>query len=206
MIRLTTIIAALLLAVLLASASNVLFNLADFTTATITNRVVMITPQSTPMASGTNIISSDRIRYATDTNGQFTVTNMIGPATYKVELLGAYATTPFFITLTNGSASVNAKDFISTATNTTVYNTYLTAIDQRIAAWFTNSSVTFGAGTNSYSVTNSLAALTSFFWASIATDDATADNLRVIPATGYFTIKLKTAPTASTIIHWFMKP
>ena len=64
--------------------------------------------------------------------------------------------------------------------------------------------VNIGPGTNTVYVTNSTAAATSVLVGSVATGDATAAGLSLVPSSGLITIKLVTAPTAETAINWIL--
>lgn len=97
------------------STNTVTFNLADFTSQPITNRMVKIEPRSTPRGGQTNaVLSRDSlIRYA-DTNGTFVLTNM-SYGTYLCTLLGPYAKTEFRITVPETNDVFNASDILSSA-------------------------------------------------------------------------------------------
>jgi len=103
---------AALLCVIFSRAADVTFNLADFTTVGITNRVVYIWPKSTPRRNATDLIlSRDRKTYVSDTNGTFTVTNMT-LGNYLCELQGPYAKTPFRIYVEDTNGTLNASDLL----------------------------------------------------------------------------------------------
>jgi len=109
---------ALLLTAFATPAADVTFNLADFTTTVVTNRPVKIEPKSAPKAWPTNLIVSrdSLIRYS-DTNGTFTITNMVA-GTYACELLGPYARTAFRIYVDDTNTTLNASDLLISATDT----------------------------------------------------------------------------------------
>src|SRR5574343_2053301 len=90
-----------------ASAADISFNLQDFQTGPIGTKRVSIFPLMTPTVSGSSVITSDRIAYTTAADGTFTATNMV-PGTYRVEVLGPYGTTTFYIA--TGSTNANAID------------------------------------------------------------------------------------------------
>jgi hypothetical protein len=95
-----------------ARAADVTFNLADFTTTAITNRVVFIWPKSTPRMNATDLIlSRDRKSYVSDTNGTFTVTNMTA-GYYLCQLQGPYAKTDFRIYCDDTNGTLNASDLL----------------------------------------------------------------------------------------------
>ena len=96
-------------------AADVTFNLADFTTTAITNRMVKIEPKSTPrLGPSDKIISRDSLIRYSDTNGTFTVTNMVY-GTYAVTLMGPYAKTEFRIYVDDTNATLNASDLLVSA-------------------------------------------------------------------------------------------
>lgn len=108
---------ALLFACLSAGAADVTFNLADFTTTAITNRQVKIEPKSTPrLGPANNIISRDSLFRYSNTNGTFTVTNMVYGA-YMVTLMGPYARTEFRIYVDDTNATLNASELLISATD-----------------------------------------------------------------------------------------
>lgn len=92
--------------------ADVVYNIRDFTTST-NLRKAQITPLSTPAVIGTNIIQSDRLPFTNITDGSFTVTNMVGPVTYRVELIGPFTTTTFTNLIPDTNITINAKDYIS---------------------------------------------------------------------------------------------
>ena len=98
---------AALLVCLSARSANVAFNLADFTTTGITNRLVQITPIANPKAVGTQIISADRLYYYSDTNGTFTASNVV-VGKYTCELLGPYARSRFCLQVPDATTNVDA--------------------------------------------------------------------------------------------------
>lgn len=99
-------------AVYSTQGANVVYNVRDFTTSTNLRRA-QITPLSTPAVVGTNIIQSDRLTFTNITDGNFTVTNMVGPVTYRVELIGPFTTTTFTNLIPDTNITINAKDYIS---------------------------------------------------------------------------------------------
>lgn len=67
--------------------------------------------------------------------------------------------------------------------------------------------VNFAAGATALTVTNSLVATTSYVFATIRTNDATAIIKNVIPGAGSFTINLNAAATAETsVAFWVINP
>lgn len=108
-------ILAILLFPILAFGANVTFNLADFTTTTITNRPVKIEPKSTPKGWPVDlIISRDSLTKYSNTNGTFTVTNMVA-GTYLCTLMGPYARSEFRIYVDDTNATLNASDLLVSA-------------------------------------------------------------------------------------------
>lgn len=99
-------------------AADVVFNLADFTTVAITNRQVRIEPKSTPrLGPSDKIISRDSLIRYSDTNGTFTVTNIVY-GTYLCSLMGPYARTEFRIYVDDTNATLNASDLLISANET----------------------------------------------------------------------------------------
>ncbi len=78
-------------------------------------RKVYITPLSAPNIDGANIGTLDRQTYTTDAAGSLIVSNLITPASYRVELAGRFITTAITNTfpLTNGL--IAAAGFTSTS-------------------------------------------------------------------------------------------
>lgn len=113
-----SLLIAISLGLTVCRAANVTFNLADFTTKVITNRVVFITPKSTPKSNPIDLIlSRDRKTYVSDTNGTFTVTNMTY-GLYQCQLQGPFAKTEFRIYVTDTNGTLNASDLlVSSAEN-----------------------------------------------------------------------------------------
>jgi hypothetical protein len=65
-------------------------------------------------------------------------------------------------------------------------------------------SVNFAAGATSLVVTNSLCTTSSVILVSMATNDATANGLRVVAGSGSFTIYMLVAPTAETRVNFLL--
>ena len=68
----------------------------------------------------------------------------------------------------------------------------------------TSGSVNFAAAATSLVVTNSLCTTSSVIHCTIATNDATAANVKAVAAAGSFTIYLTTAPTAETRVNFLL--
>ena len=68
----------------------------------------------------------------------------------------------------------------------------------------TSGSVNFAAAATSLVVTDSLVTTSSVIICTIATNDATAANVKAVAASGSFTIYLGTAPTAETRVNFFI--
>lgn len=113
--RTVSIILALLLC-FNGGAATVYFDIADFTTVPSAYRTLKITPATMPSVSGTNIIVKDSRSQITTGYGRVSFTNVVA-GTYDVAFTGPNATTSFQITVTNSSATINAKDIISVETN-----------------------------------------------------------------------------------------
>ncbi len=103
-----------------AFGANVVFNLADFTTTTITNRPVKIEPKSSPKGWPVDlIISRDSLTKYSDTNGTFTVTNKVA-GTYVCTLMGPYAKSEFRIYVDDTNSTLNASALLISANDTGV--------------------------------------------------------------------------------------
>ena len=68
----------------------------------------------------------------------------------------------------------------------------------------TSGSVNFAAAATSLVVTNSMCATSSVIHCTIATNDATAANVKAVAGAGSFTIYLTTAPTAETRVNFLL--
>lgn len=115
----TTIALLLCLASLFAlgSTNTVTFNLADFTSQRITNRLVKIEPKSTPRSGQTNsVLSRDSFLRYSDTNGTFILTNM-SYGLYLCTLMGPFAKSEFRIYVPETNDTFNASDLLTTDTD-----------------------------------------------------------------------------------------
>ena len=112
------LLAILLLGAVTAGAANVRFNLRDFinTTQPLVRRTVEIQPQSTPLASGTNVVLSERRYFTTGTSGEFTATNMT-EGTYRVLVYGPTFTNIFRINVPAASVETNASAILISSAN-----------------------------------------------------------------------------------------
>lgn len=117
-------------------AADVYWNLTDFVSSAQATRRVYITPLNAPIVIGTNIITGDRRTFTNDSSGMLVVSNLVTPASYKIEFVGQYTATTFtntFSVETNGW--LNAKDFLSASLavgSTVAYSQ--TASDARFVA------------------------------------------------------------------------
>ncbi len=113
-----TAIAILLASVLCAAAGNVRFNLTDFlTTSTpLVRRTAIIEPQSSPLASGTNVVLSERRYFNTGASGQFTATNVV-EGTYRVLVYGPTQTNIFRINVPAFTGETNASALLISSAN-----------------------------------------------------------------------------------------
>lgn len=116
-----TKLALLLSFILTASvihAANVRFNLRDFlqTTQPLVRRTVVIEPQSTPQAEGTNIVISERRTFSTGPQGEFTATNVV-EGTYRCIVYGPTRTNIFRINVPAVSYETNASAILISSAN-----------------------------------------------------------------------------------------
>lgn len=105
----------------------------------------------------------------------------------------------------------NVYCFVCTATNFTLNNIPISGLGRTNTAGGTTGartintqlgSVNFAAGATSLVVTNSLVTANSIVHVTMATNDATAANIRAVPAAGSFTIHLLTATTAEMKVNF----
>lgn len=143
-----------------AHAAHVTFNFADFSTLTtpLTNRVVLITPLSTPRVDGPSVITSDTKKYTTDSSAVFTVSNMVY-GNYRVQIPGPYTITPFTILVPETNALLNATGLI-TSTITVPGATAGYSQTASDARFMRTNGVRVAAGSNSVVVTNVTSAYT----------------------------------------------
>lgn len=123
-----------LLSALAVSAADVVFNLRDLTSGAVANRKVLIAPS---WLNPSNAIGAlDKWMYRSDTNGSFTITNMV-PGIYNCEIQSPPARTPFSILVVDTNATLAAHDLLIVATNRTEspdsYAWSTTASDARYA-------------------------------------------------------------------------
>lgn len=106
----TRILIFLLSSLIVAAAADVRFNLRDFLTTTqpLVRRTVEVQPQSAPLASGTNVVLSERRFFNTGTTAEFTATNMV-TGTYRVLVYGPTQTNIFRINVPDTTATTNAS-------------------------------------------------------------------------------------------------
>ena len=99
-------------------AADVRFNLRDILTTTqpLVRRTVMVEPQSTPLASGTNVIVSERLFFNTGATAEFTATNMI-TGTYRVLVYGPTQTNIFRINVPDTTMTTNASAILISSAN-----------------------------------------------------------------------------------------
>jgi len=107
------IIACLLIVALGLQAATVDFDLSDFITGAIKRRTVYITPLSTPRTNATSVITSDSLRFYTDTSGQFSATN-VQYGNYQVTILGPFTNTVFTILVPDDANTYDVIDLITT--------------------------------------------------------------------------------------------
>ena len=104
--------------------------------------------------------------------------------------------------ISNANAKIfgftNAGSFVLTKTITAGGTTGAQTIDKA------SGSVNFAAAATSLVVTNSLCTTSSVIHCTIATNDATAANVKAVAAAGSFTIYLTTAPTAETRVNFLL--
>jgi hypothetical protein len=115
-----TIAAILCLFALTCSGANIVFNLADFTTGSITNREVQILPKSAPKAESPNsIISRDRKSFYSNTSGTFTATNVVD-GVYVCTLKGTFANTEWRMLVPDTNGTLYASDLIISGNSTSI--------------------------------------------------------------------------------------
>jgi hypothetical protein len=171
-----TLLLLFLIGMLLAAAcyttrgANVVYNVRDFTTSTNLRRA-QITPLSTPAVIGTNIIQSDRLTFTNITDGSFTVTNMVGELTYRVELFGPFTTTTFTNLIPDTTDTIYAKDYVTNFVSAGVTVGYSQAAANLRFVLVTN------GGSVNQSVTN---ALTVYGSATVATNLTVTNGLTVV--------------------------
>src|ERR1700728_1505910 len=77
--------------------SNIFFNLSDFSQNPTTNRVVFVQSFTVPTINGASVIVGDKLKYITDTNGQFTITNATLNLLYQIQVTAPPQQTVFMI-------------------------------------------------------------------------------------------------------------
>lgn len=114
----TRILLFLLSSLIVATAANVRFNLRDFlvTSVPLVRRTVEVQPQSSPLASGTNVVLSERRFFNTGTNAEFVATNMV-TGTYRVLVYGPTQTNVFRINVPATSDTTNASALLISSAN-----------------------------------------------------------------------------------------
>lgn len=135
------------------------------------------------------ILASDLGFYNDSGAGHITILNDFAGGTIKFAAGGS--STPH---LTIGSAG----DIQLPKTITVPGTTGARTINQ------TSGRVNFAAAATSLTVTNSLCSSTSMIYCTIATNDATANGIRVVAGAGSFTIFLLTAPTTETTVNFLL--
>ena len=118
-----------------AFPATVTFPLYRWNSDAATNRSVMLTPLA--LYPGPNQVAAyDRGRYTSDTNGTFTVSNMMA-GSYQVEIQAPPDATRFWITVPATNATLYASDLVVVPTNSTISPNSLaysiTASDARYA-------------------------------------------------------------------------
>lgn len=105
-----TIALFILSAAITAGAANVRFNLRDFLTTTqpLIRRTVEMQPQSAPLASGTNVVLSERRFFNTGSTAEFTATNVV-TGTYRILVYGPTQTNIFRINVPDTTVTTNAS-------------------------------------------------------------------------------------------------
>jgi len=112
---------SLCLALVLGSfGANVTFNLADFTTTSITNREVQLVNKNAPKAfSPSSIISRDRRSFYSSTNGTFTATNVVD-GVYLCTLIGPFANTEWRMLVPDTNGTLNASDLLISGNSSSI--------------------------------------------------------------------------------------
>jgi hypothetical protein len=132
------------------------FNLADFALAgSLTNRTLHMTPLTSPLLSGSTVVSGDRRSYNTGTNQSVTASN-VSTAIYKVELVGDFKTTVFNILVPDTNTTVIASELVVSAVS--VLPGWLNGqFVQKTNSWSTGQVLTnaaFRGSTNAFQFTN----------------------------------------------------
>lgn len=98
--------------------ANVRFNLRDFlsTSQPLVRRTAVVEPQSSPMASGTNVILRETRIFNTGPFGEFTATNM-AEGTYRVLVYTPQRTNIFRINVPAVSYETNASALLISSAN-----------------------------------------------------------------------------------------
>lgn len=113
-----TIVTIILLSSFVAGAANVRFNLRDFILSSdpLIRKRVEVQPQSSPLASGTNVVLQETRYFNTGASGEFTATNMV-EGTYKVVVYGTTRNSIFRINVPDSSNTTNASALLISSAN-----------------------------------------------------------------------------------------
>lgn len=92
------------------TAANVRFNLRDFleSPAQLVRRQAVMEPQSSPLASGTNVVLSERRTFNTGSAAEFTATNVV-EGVYRIIVYGPTRTNMFRILVPDVAYETNAS-------------------------------------------------------------------------------------------------
>ena len=101
------------------TAANVRFNLRDFleSPAQLVRRQAVMEPQSSPLASGTNVVLSERRTFNTGSAAEFTATNVV-EGVYRVIVYGPTRTNMFRILVPDVAYETNASAILISSTDT----------------------------------------------------------------------------------------
>ena len=147
-----------------------------------------------------------------NTNGTISLNKT--PTNYQLDVTAASTFDGFRVV---GSSNTSGRVALQVQSSTaTLYNI---DNDGKISYWATNTAagttgaqtinrpsgtVNFAAGATALVVTNSLCTTNSLVFATVRTNDATAQIKNVVPAAGFFTINLVAAATAETSVGFFI--
>ena len=140
-----------------AQAAHVYFNLSDFglDTATHSNRITRLVPQSTPRSSGTIVVTSEARSFTNSPAATFLASNLV-TGVYKVEIPGRWTTTTFNILVPDDSATYSATALITTTNSVPSASVGYSqaAADARFVNLTNHTSTILTVGTNLLRFTN----------------------------------------------------
>lgn len=90
-------IAVVLFLALPVHATDIFFNLVDFSANPATNRIVFVQSFSTPTFNSSGLMLTAKLQYVTDANGMFTITNAASNLLYQIQVTAPPQMTTFLI-------------------------------------------------------------------------------------------------------------